>query len=148
MKAQYKELSDAQVLTQLHYKRVRLQWQLDRVNIAIRAYEMPLEIDALEIAQYELEGIENNTEVDDDLTKAILLYNPKSSNEKKILFALNNIGSGDAYEITQYILKVDGHIKDANRLFDRVTYYASRMYKAGKLDVDKVGKKNRYRLKN
>ncbi|MES2428609.1 MAG: hypothetical protein V4560_16625 [Bacteroidota bacterium] len=147
MAASKKDITDAQVLAQLRTRKLRLQLELERVNIAIRAFENIKDIDPLDAIVFELEDpLSDNFGVDDTLAKSILMYNPKMSMEKKILYVLEEIGNGDAHAITEYLLKVDGHIKDTVKLFNSVTYSASRMYKTGKLNVSKEGKKNVYKL--
>ena len=84
--------------------------------------------------------------VSDDLAKAILLYNPKFTTEKKILFALNHLGSGDVNTLTEYLIRVDGHVKDAIKFGNGITYTASRLHRAGKLMAEKKGKRNVYKL--
>jgi hypothetical protein len=141
-----RDISDAQVLKELRLRKVRLKMELDRVEIAIKAFENIKDVDPLDVAIYELDDVGNYNDIKDDLTKSILLYNPKMTAEKKILYALNHIEKGDASDITEYILKVDGHIKNTDKLFNNITYVASKMYCNGKLDAERVGKKNKYLL--
>jgi len=137
------DISDAQVLAQLYRRKAKLSIELEKVNTAIKAFEDVDEnsLDELDIAPYTVE------EITDELAIATLMYNPKSTAEKKIQFALSKIGKGDATQITQYLLRIDNSTKDEKKLHDRVTYVASRMYKAGKLDAEKIGKKNIYKKK-
>jgi hypothetical protein len=139
------EQEDAQVLAQLKKKKVRLKLELERVEIAIRAFEEIDEnnIDPLDEIRFD-EDIACNYK--DELAIATLMYNPKSSYEKKIQFVLSKIGNGDAKEITEYITKIDKDIKDLQGLYERITYVSSRMSKTGKLNAVKSGKKNLYKL--
>lgn len=146
MSNKLKDISDTQVLAQLRSRKLRLQLELERVDIAIRAFENIKDIDPLDAAIYELDEAESVISVQDELATAILLYNPKMTAEKKIEYALKQIGTGNTHEITEYLLRVDGHVTDVTRLFNNVTFVASRMYRAGRLGVDKVGNKNRYKL--
>ncbi|WP_426585289.1 hypothetical protein [Mucilaginibacter sp. R-33] len=137
------ELTDEQVLAQLKVRRVKLKMELERVEIAIKAFENIGEINVLDAMPYMMDDLE----VDEDLLISTLMYNPKMSAEKKVLFALSKIGKGDATDITEYILRVDGHIRDTKRAFERITYVSSRMFKAGKITAEREGKKNVYKLK-
>ncbi|MGZ3874403.1 MAG: hypothetical protein ACXVJD_15890, partial [Mucilaginibacter sp.] len=80
------ELTDAQVLAQLKVKRLQLKIQLERVEVAIKAFEKVGEIEYLDALPYLIEG---EIEVDEDLGEAILMYNPKDSVNKKILYVLS-----------------------------------------------------------
>jgi len=140
-----KNITDAQVLAQLKSRKVRLQIELERVNIAIKAFERVKEIDPLDAIVYEIDELQDSTGIQNDLAVAILMYNPAMTAEKKILYALDNIKSGTAEDISDYIIRVDGHIKNTNKVYNRITYVASRMYKAGRLEVEKQGNKNIYK---
>jgi len=74
------------------------------------------------------------------------MYNPTMSMERKILYILDKIVSGDATAITTYLLRIDPNITNTDRIYERVTYVASRMYRAGKLDAERIGKKNKYKI--
>jgi hypothetical protein len=136
-------LTDAQVLTQLKARRIRLKLELERVEIAIKAFEQIDIIDPLEVMPYMVDDIV----VDDDLLMSTLLYNPTMSDEKKVLYVLSKIIEGDANAIATYLLRIDPHIKSAERTYERITYVASRLYRLGKLDAIRMGKKNIYKLK-
>ncbi|MDB5153048.1 MAG: hypothetical protein JWR54_1799 [Mucilaginibacter sp.] len=139
------DISEAQVLTQLRIKKARLLMELERVNVAIKAFEEIGEVDELDMLPYMMdEAIENP----DELAIATLMYQPKASAEKKIQFVLSKIGKGDAKEITKYLIKIDKDIKDAVALYERITYVASRMFRFGKLEAERSGKRNLYRLNN
>jgi hypothetical protein len=146
MASTYKDVTDAQVLTQLKRRKVKLQLELERVEIAIRAFETNITIDLLDAAVYEVEEQTDTTIIQDDLAMSILMYNPRLTAEKKIEYALSKIGSADADQISSYLVRIDGHVKNADRFYNNITYVASRMYKAGKLSAEKVGKRNVYRL--
>lgn len=137
------KLTDAQVLTHLKSRRIKLKLELERVEIAIKAFEPIDHIDPLEIMPYMVDEIM----VDDDLLMSALMYNPTMSVEKKVLYVLGKIIEGDANAITTYLLRIDPHIKSTERTYERVTYVCSRMYKLGKLDAIRQGKKNIYKLK-
>lgn len=138
------ELTDAQVLAQLKMRRVQLKIQLERVEIAIKAFEKVGEIEYLDALPYLIDG---EIEIDEELSKAMLMYNPKASVNKKIVYILSKIGEGDANDIAEYLLRIDGHIKNIDRVYNRITYVASRMYRTGVIDAVKRGKKNVYKLK-
>jgi len=146
MKVKIRDITDTQVLKQLRTRRVRLQMELERVNLAIKAFEDIKDIDPLDAVLYDLDEEDLNVAKEVDLAEAILMYNPKMTAEKKIEYALRQLKTAEANEIAEYLLKVDGHIKDATKFFNNITYVASRMYKIGKLGADKAGKKNRYKL--
>jgi len=137
------KLTDAQVLTQLKKRRIQLKLELERVDIAIRAFEPVDEIDPLEILPH---MVEDDIIVDDDLLMSAMMYNPAMTVEKKILYVLEKIGESDANGITMYLLRIDPHVKSTERLYERITYLCSRMYKLGKLDAVRKGKKNIYKL--
>jgi|GEM_PF-2499596 len=136
------KLTDAQVLTQLKRRRIQLKLELERVDIAIRAFEPVDEIDPLEI----LPHMVDDYVVDDDLLMSAMMYNPAMTFEKKIQYVLGKITEGDANAITTYILRIDPHIKDTERLYERITYVCSRMYKLGNLNAVRKGKRNIYSL--
>lgn len=142
-----KSISDSQVLVQLRLRKLRLQLELERVDAAIRAFENIKDIDPLDAVLYSDEIEIDTTPIQDEMARAILLYNPKMTAEKKIEFALKAIESGDTHDITEYILRVDGHIKDTTRLFNNITFVASRMLNSGKLVAEKFGKRNVFKLK-
>ncbi len=136
---------DAQVLAQLRIKKTRLKIELERVELAIKAFEeLPDELDELEVLPYMLDEIPQS---EDDLAVAILMYKPKASAEKKIQYVLSKIGSGDAKRITEYLLNIDKGIKDAEALHERITYVSSRMFRRGEINATKSGKRNVYSLK-
>ena len=138
------ELTDAQVLAQLRIRRIKLKMELDKVEIAIKAFErVDVEsMNMLELLPYATDEID----VDEDFMQSVLIYNPKDSVEKKIVFILGKIGSGTAEDICEYLLRIDGHIKDGKRVFNRVTYVASRMFRLGQITADRAGRRNIYKL--
>jgi hypothetical protein len=138
-------MTDAQVLEQLKLRKIRLKIELERVELAIRAFEKIKTIDPLDYAAYDADDME--LEADEDLSIGILLYNPGLSVEKKIYYALGQIGKGTAKEITAYLIRVDGHIKNAKEFHERITYLTSRLFRLNQLDADRDGKRNVYRLK-
>ncbi len=138
------DAQDKQILTQLKVKRVRLLVELERVEIAIKAFENIRDIDPLDALPYLMDEVEQDM---DELAVATLMYNPKMTAEKKILFVLGKIKRGTALDITEYLLRVDKDIKDGKALYERITYVSSRMFKFDKLAVSKDGKKNVYYLK-
>jgi hypothetical protein len=137
-------LSDAQVLAQLKVRRVKLKMELDRIEVAIKAFEnIDVEaINMLDALPYMVEDIQ----VDDEFAEALLMYNPKDTIEKKIIYILGKIKSGSASDIAEYLLRIDGHIKDTSRVYSRITYVASRMFRTGKITAERTRKKNIYRL--
>lgn len=147
MANKHKDISDAQVLGQLRTRKLRLQLELERVIIAIKAFENIQDIDPLDAALYSDEIVIDTAPLQDDIARSILMYNPKMTAEKKIEFTLRNIESGDTHDITEYILRVDGHIKDVTRLFNNITFVCSRMLNSGRLLAEKHGKRNVFRLK-
>jgi len=137
------DITDAQVLAQLYRRKAKLSIELKKVNLAIEGL---LEIDENELEELDIlpYSIEQSA---DDIAIATLLYNPKDSIEKKILYALSKIGKGDVAKITQFLCSIDPSVKDAKVLFDSVTYRSSRMSRFGRLESEKDGKKNVYSLK-
>jgi len=75
-----------------------------------------------------------------------LTYNPRHSAQKKILFVLSRLAQADAMEISQYLMRIDPLLKSLDRVYNRTTHVASRLYKAGKIGADRVGNKNVYKL--
>lgn len=77
------DITDVQVLRQLKMRKIKLKMELDRVEIAIRAFTDLDEkkIEMLEAAPYMLDEI--YTADDDEIAQAILMYNPKDSYQKK-----------------------------------------------------------------
>jgi hypothetical protein len=138
------ELTDAQVLAQLKMRKVKLSLELERVNIAIKAFEEVKEIDPLDAAPYLFDEV---TPADDELAIATLMYNPHSSFEKKVQYVLAKIGKGTAHDITQYLLRIDKGVKDERRLYSRITYVASRLFNQKIISAEVVGRKNVYALK-
>ena len=144
MSRKHISITDKQVLSELRLRRLRLKVELERVDLAIKAFENIKEIDPLDAVIYEVEEMETSEEI----AVSILMYNPRMSTEKKILYVLERLGRpANVQDITEYLVRVDGHIKNVAALFNNVTYVASRMYKSGKIDADKEGRKNLYYLR-
>jgi hypothetical protein len=146
MNEQVIEITDAQVLAQLKMRRVRLKIELERVELGIKAFEDVKEVEELDALPY---IVESDEIIDDEqLGIAKLMYNPRMSREKKILYVLSKIGQGDVHAIASYLIRIDSntHPSDTRQVYDRVTWVASRMYKLGKIDAFKDGKKNVYKL--
>ncbi|AMR31975.1 hypothetical protein A0256_11345 [Mucilaginibacter sp. PAMC 26640] len=140
------EMTDAQVLAQLKLRKLKLRMELDRVEMAIKAFENIKAISVLDALPYMVDDPDEIV-FDDSVMEATLFYNPSMSAEKKVLYVLSKVQFGDAAAITEYILRIDGHVKHADRFYSRITYVCSRMFKAGKIVAEKQGKKNIYRLK-
>ncbi len=141
------KITDTQVVAQLKLRRAKLKVELERVEIAIRAFQEVDEknMDYLEAAPYLVEEI--ITADNDEMAQAILLYNPRDSYNRKIKYALSKIGEGSATHITQYLLQIDRKIKEVNNFHQRITYSASRMYKQGEIAARQDGRINIYKLK-
>jgi len=141
------ELTDSQVLSQLKIKRATLKIELERVDIAIRAFEDIGELEELDVLPY-MEQPEDFVQGDEELSVAKLMYNPRMSREKKVLYVLSKIRQGDISAIANYLMRVDTtiHPRETQAIFDRLTWVASRMYKAKKIGAYKEGKKNIYKL--
>ncbi len=137
------ELTDAQVLQQLKMRKVKLSLELERVEIAIKAFQPVTAVEPLDAAPYLFDEI---TPADDELAIATLMYNPHSSFEKKVQYVLSKINRGTATDITQYLLRIDKGIKDERALHTRITYVSSRLFKQKIILADKIGKKNVYFL--
>ena len=144
---QIAELSEAQVLAQLRLRKVKLKMELERVEIAIRAFEEVEDIDRLDALPYMLDDIKlSGMDEDEELAVATLMYNSKMTAEKKILYVLGKLKNADANEIADYILKIDRKIKDGGKLRERIVYVSSKMFRSGKIGAIKDGKRNVYRL--
>lgn len=141
------ELTDAQVLAQLKMRRVRLKIELERVELAIKAFEDVKEVEELDALPYLIEYEELPIDTD-EINVAKLMYNPRMSREKKVLYVLSKIGQGDVAAISNYLMRIDNttHPKAADKIFERITWVASRMYKAKKIGAIKQGKRNIYKL--
>jgi hypothetical protein len=145
MSKKHKDINDAQVLALLRVRKMRLKLEMDRVDMAIKAFENIKEIDPLDAAIYEVEEQEGPL-ITDELAESILMYNPKLTTEKKIEYALRHLISAEASQIAEFLIRVDGHIKGVYAFNNNITYTASRMYKLGKIGANKVGKRNVYFL--
>lgn len=137
------EQEDAQVLAQLYRRKAKLSIELERVNVAIQAFEEIDEnsLEELDVAPYMIEANK------DEMAIATLMYNPKWTIEKKIIYVLSKINKGTVKQIVEYLIQIDRDEKDPQQLFENVTFKASRMYKAGKIDAEKEGKRNIYKTK-
>ncbi|MFB9842687.1 hypothetical protein [Mucilaginibacter ginsenosidivorans] len=135
------ELTDAQVLTQLRLRKIKLTLELERVDIAIKAFE---EVDVSGMNKFDLMAID--TDVDTDLA-ADKRYSPTMTNEQKVLWALSKMKRATAVEISDYLIHTDPELKNRHRVITAITYTASRMFNAGKIGGEKVGTKNWYKLK-
>jgi hypothetical protein len=135
-------MTDAEVLAQLKLRRIRLRIELDRVDKAILAFETIDHIEPLDILAYSVEDME----VTEEFATDILMYNPAWSVQRKIEYALVKLGKADARSLTEYLVRVDGHIKDSNMFHNRITYEASRLYKLNRIKAERQGKKNYYSL--
>jgi hypothetical protein len=132
------ELTESYILSQLKVKRDRLKADLAKVEIAILAY------DGLEEDEYIMSAAEN-----EDLLITKLMYNSRMSREQKVLYVLDKIGEGDINDIANYLMEIDSstvHPTQRAKIYERLTWVASRMYKAGKIDAYKIKNKNVYRL--
>ena len=141
------ELTDEQVLTQLRKRKIKLVLELERVEIAIKAFE---DVDVSGLNKFDLLAYDTdlNTTVDADLQKeAKERYSPDMNNEQKILWALRLMKEASAVEISDYIIHQDPELKNRQRVIQAITYSASRMFNAGKIGAYKRGPKNFYRLK-
>jgi hypothetical protein len=138
---------DAQVIAQLRLRKIKLIIEMERVDLAIKAFDQIDDLEELDLLPYSMEGVVDNTCDEDEIAIATLLYKPNDTIEKKIQFVLSKLGKGDVKAIAEYLCVIDKDIKDAKKLFDSITFKASRMYRVGKLSIEKYGKKNVYLLK-
>jgi hypothetical protein len=139
------DLTDKQVLTQLRLKKLRLTLELERVEIAIKAFEG---VDVNSLNEFDLLAYDTDidTAVADDL-KSDVRYSSDMNNESKILWALSKLKEGTAIEISDYLMHTDSTLTHRTRVINAITYSASRMFKADKIAANKVGTKNIYSLK-
>ena len=136
------EITDEQVLAQLKVRRVRLKMELERVNIAIKAFDNIGVINMLDALPHMTEDLD----IDEDLLVNTLMYNSRMTAEKKVMFVLSKIGAGDAGDIADYLMRIDAYIKNPIPIYHRITHVASKMFKAGKIMAERRGKKNVYTL--
>ncbi|RKR83477.1 hypothetical protein BDD43_3686 [Mucilaginibacter gracilis] len=131
------ELTESYILSQLKVKRERLKSDLAKVEIAIEAYES---------AEEDAEGMSEAESQDLAITK--LMYNARMTREQKVIYVLGKIGEGDINDIANYLMEIDSTVHPSQRakIYERLTWVASRMYKAGKIDAYKIKNKNVYRL--
>jgi hypothetical protein len=141
------ELTDSQVLSQLRMKRVRLKIELERVELAIKAFEEVAEVEPLDALPYLMEDGEYKGD-EEDLAITKLMYNARMGREQKVMYVLSKIKQGDVNDIANYLMKIDStiHPNERTAIHDRITWVASRMYKAKKIGAIKKGKKNIYKL--
>jgi len=141
------ELTDAEVLSQLRKRKIKLTLELERVEIAIKAFE---DVDVSGLSKFDLLAYDTDldTTVDADLkSEARERYNPEMTNEQKIIWALRLMKEATATEIADYLIHQDEGLKNRQRVVQAITFSASRMFKMGKIDADKRGTKNFYKLK-
>lgn len=116
-----------------------------RATLYERYYNLKKEVKAIEI-KIEVLGFkhpENGVIKTEDVPQS---YSPYLSWENKVLFALNNLYTGGVVnEIVDFLKGVDTDIKDEVAQA-RVRQYASQLYRSGKLDAVKLGKKFKYSL--
>lgn len=122
------ELTDEQVLTQLRKRKIKLVLELERVEIAIKAFE---DVDVSGLNKFDLLAYDTdlNTTVDADLQKeAKERYSPDMNNEQKILWALRLMKEASAVEISDYIIHQDPELKNRQRVIQAITYSAAVSY--------------------
>jgi len=120
-------MTEKQVLTQLRLRKLKLTLELERVEIAIKAFE---DIDVTSLNEFDL-----------------LAYRSDMTNEDKILWALGKLKEATAMEISDYLIHMDATLTNRTRVINAITYSASRMFNTKKIEAKKVGTKNFYRLK-
>jgi hypothetical protein len=143
------DLSDAQVLSQLKKRRVRLLLEVDRVTMAIKAFSnvKQEEINALESLAYDQDlEIDIIEEVENEL-KPMIRYDPDMSYPQKVFWALTKMNGSTAMEITDLLMHQDKELKHRTKLLGSITYAASKMFKLGKIDATKKEGVNYYRLR-
>jgi len=139
------EMTEKQVLTQLRLRKLKLTLELERVEIAIKAFE---DIDVTSLNEFDLLAYDNNIdtgEVED--FKNDVRYRSDMTNEDKILWALGKLKEATAMEISDYLIHMDATLTNRTRVINAITYSASRMFNTKKIEAKKVGTKNFYRLK-
>ena len=138
-------MTEKQVLTQLRLRKLKLTLELERVEIAIKAFE---DIDVTSLNEFDLLAYDNNIdtgEVED--FKNDVRYRSDMTNEDKILWALGKLKEATAMEISDYLIHMDATLTNRTRVINAITYSASRMFNTKKIEAKKVGTKNFYRLK-
>jgi hypothetical protein len=123
-------------LHSLKEQRKQLIKDLEAVTLAINALELPKRISDVNPDHY-----------NEAVAMAVLEYTHKFTLEEKIFYVLGKIGAGDAVDISNYILLIDKTIKNDKRVYDRITFYASKMYRNGLIDAVKQGRRNLYKAK-
>lgn len=143
-----RELTDTQLLTQLKKRKVRLLMEMERVDMAIRAFERAdeNELNSLDILAYNPDiDIPTEDEVNTDL-KTFKQYSPNMHNEQKVFWALEKMVEATAMEMADFLMHQDSTLKHRTLVVRGVTYTASRMFNLGKIKARKKGNINLYRL--
>jgi len=142
------DVTDEAILSQLKLKRIKLTLELQRINLAIEAFEG---VDINSINEFELMAIDPSlhTEMRDNIDDEpkLVMYHEKMSYEEKILWALGKLRTATAKEITDYIIRFDGGQRNRTRLLERITHTASRMCALKKINAVKRSRINIYSLK-
>ena len=142
-------MTDAQVLTQLKKKKVRLLMQLERVDVAIKAFQ---NIDVKEIESLELLAYDDDMDIDVEAEsekdmRNYKQYNPRMTNEQKVFWALAKMGTATAVELSDFLMHQDESLKNRTLVVRAITYSTSRMFNAGKIEAEKRGYRNYYRMR-
>jgi len=141
------DLTNETILSQLKLKKAQLMMELNRVNLAIDAFE---EVDINNMNELEILAINpdlhSEFEADTDLEPKPILYHAKMSYEHKILWALGKMQTATASEITDYLIRFDGAVRNRTRFLQGIVFTASRMFKFGKINAEKRSRVNIYSL--
>jgi len=73
-------------------------------------------------------------------------YDKNWLTEQKVIFALKQLGSGVTDDVANKLIEIDSNY-DFNRAKSAVTNKLSTLYRDGKIDADRIGKKYRYKIK-
>jgi hypothetical protein len=144
------DISDSQVLSQLRKRRLKLTLEIERVDLAIKAFE-EVQLNqntSLELLAYDSETDEELLNMVDNDLKSLVMYHPKMKHEQKVYWALGQLKEGTAIEIADLIMHQDTTIKHRTAIVNAMSYTCSRLKMWGKIDMVKKGKLNYYRLKS
>lgn len=143
------ELTDAQVVTHLKKRRLKLVMELERVDLALKAFE---QVELRKLNRLEILAVDYNveeellSEVDKEL-EALMLYSPDMTHEQKVYFALSKMQEATAVEIADFLMFQDTNMKHRRAIINAMTYMCSRLKARGKIAMRKKGHVNYYRLK-
>ncbi len=142
------ELTEKEILSQLRLRKVKLTLELQRIELAIKAFE---DVDINSLNEFDIMAVDADLHSefphDSDTEPKVLMYHEKMGYEDKILWTLGRLKTATASEITGYLMRYDSKPRNKTKFNQSITFTASRMYRLGKINAERRSRVNIYSLK-